>query len=171
MTSSASGPNVLGPGEGASVQIGGALGVRFMIEAAATGNRFALVEHPIAPRSLAAPMHTHRHEDEYSYVLEGTVGVQLGSEVLEATPGDLVVKPRGVPHAFWNPGDTPARLLEIISPAGFEKYFDELAPLIPAGAPPDVEAIAALQARYGLEMDFDSRPVLIEQHGLVNSRA
>ena len=68
-------------------------------------------------------MHTHRNEDEYSYVLEGRLGVQLGDEVLEAGPGELVFKPRGVPHAFWNAGDEPLRLLELISPAGFENYF------------------------------------------------
>jgi len=78
-----------------------------MIEAARAGEGFALVEHPIDPRSLAAPMHTHRNEDEYSYVLEGVVGVQIGDEVLEGRPGDLIVKPRGVPHAFWNAGDVP----------------------------------------------------------------
>jgi quercetin dioxygenase-like cupin family protein len=159
---------VLRPEEGKTVKFGG-LGTRYMIEAARAGDGFALVEHPIDPRSLAAPMHTHRNEDEYSYVLEGVVGVQIGDEVLEGRPGDLIVKPRGVPHAFWNAGDVPARLLEIISPGGFEQYFEELAPLIGPDGPPDVEAIGALQARYGLEMDFDSRAVLIERYGLVNS--
>jgi quercetin dioxygenase-like cupin family protein len=96
-----------------------------------TQGNFALVEHPIGPRALAAPMHTHRHEDEYTYVLEGEIGVQIGEEVRVARPGDLVFKPRGMPHAFWNAGDAPARALEIISPAGFERYFAELAPLFP----------------------------------------
>jgi quercetin dioxygenase-like cupin family protein len=114
------------PTDGESVELGG-LGVRFM----ATGQGFSLVEHPIAPRTLAAPMHVHEHEDEYSYVLEGEVGVQIGDEVHYALPGDLVIKPRGIPHAFWNRSDEPARLLEIISPAGFERYFAELAPLLP----------------------------------------
>ena len=67
---------VIGPGDGESVQFGG-LGVRFM----ATGEGFSLVEHPIAPRTLAAPMHVHEHEDEYSYVLEGEIGVQIGDAV------------------------------------------------------------------------------------------
>jgi uncharacterized cupin superfamily protein len=77
-------------------------------------------------------VHTHANEDEYTYVLEGRVGLQLGDEVIEAGPGDLVFKPRGVAHAFWNAGDEPARMLEIISPAGFENYFRELAPLLAA---------------------------------------
>ena len=93
----------LGPSDGKSVYFTG-LGVRFMIDAE-TGGGFSLVEHPIDPRTLAAPMHRHANEDEYSCVVEGRVGVQLGDEVLEAGPGDLVFKPRGQWHAFWNPGD------------------------------------------------------------------
>jgi quercetin dioxygenase-like cupin family protein len=69
-----------------------------------------------------SPLHTHRDEDEYSVVLDGIVGVQIGQRVIDAIPGTVLVKPRGVPHAFWNPGDQPARPLEIISPAGFEQY-------------------------------------------------
>ena len=155
---------VLGPDEGRYAQIG-AMGVRFMVDPE-QGGGFSLVEHPIAPRSLAAPLHTHTHEDEYSYVLEGEVGVQIGDEVTVAKPGDLVFKPRGVPHAFWNAGDAPARLLEIISPAPFAKYFEELEPLFAGAAGPDFEGIAELQARYGLTMDFDSIETLVEREGL-----
>jgi len=155
---------VLGPDDGKQVQIG-AMGVRFMIDPE-RGEGFSLVEHPIAPRSLAAPMHTHKHEDEYSYVLEGAVGVQVGDEVSIAKPGDLVFKPRGVPHAFWNAGDVPARLLEIISPAPFSNYFAELEPLFNGATGPDFAAIAALQERYGLTMDFDSIGMLVEREGL-----
>ena len=155
---------VLGPDAGESVQIG-PMGVRFMIGDQAEGG-FSLVEHPIAPRGLAAPMHVHEREDEYSFVLEGEVGVQVGDEVQVAGPGDLVFKPRGIWHAFWNAGDTPARVLEIISPAGFERFFAELAPLFEADGPPDFEAIARLQASYGLTMDFESAERLTAEHGL-----
>jgi len=120
---------VLGPDDGRFAQIGG-MGVRFMVDPERVAG-FAMVEHPLAPRTLAAPPHTHTHEDEYTYVLEGEVGVQVGDEVRVAHPGDLVFKPRHVPHAFWNAGDRPARALEIISPAGFERYFVEIAQLLP----------------------------------------
>ena len=155
---------VLGPDEGEVVNLF-ALGVRFMIDGETTGGTFSLVEHPLPPRSLGAPLHTHRNEDEYSYVLEGRIGVQLGDEVLEAGPGELVFKPRGVPHAFWNAGDEPARLLELISPAGFENYFRELAPLL-AAAEADEAAIGEVAGSYELEIDFGTIPVLAEQHGL-----
>ncbi len=144
------------------------LGIRFMIGGEETQGNFALVEHPIGPRALAAPTHTHEREDEYTYVLEGEIGVQIGEEVLVAQPGDLVFKPRGVPHAFWNASDEPARALEIISPAGFERYFAELAPLFPPAnqGPLDEQAVGAVREKYGLEMDMDSIPVLAERHGL-----
>ena len=159
---------VLSPDEGETVWLR-KLGIRFMIGGEQTQGNFALVEQPIKPRALAAPMHTHRHEDECTYVLEGEIGVQIGDEVRVARPGDLVFKPRGVPHAFWNAGDTLARALEIISPAGFECYFAELAPLFPPAnqGPLDEEAVGAVREKYGLEMDMSSIPVLAERHGLL----
>jgi quercetin dioxygenase-like cupin family protein len=156
--------NVIGPDDGDYAQVG-AMGVRFMIDAQ-TGGGFSMVEHPIPPRALAAPLHTHTHEDEYSYVLEGEVGVQIGDEVTVARTGDLVVKPRGIQHAFWNAGDTPARVLEIISPAPFVSYFEEISPLMMGPEGPDFPAIAALQARYGLSMDPAQIEPLIEREGL-----
>jgi mannose-6-phosphate isomerase-like protein (cupin superfamily) len=155
---------VLGPGAGETVHLY-ALGVRFMMEGEATGGGFSLVEHPLPARALGAPVHTHRNEDEYSYVLEGRIGVQLGDEVLECGPGELVFKPRGVAHAFWNAGDEPARLLELISPAGFEGYFRELAPLL-AAPERDEAAIREVVDRYELDIDFGTIPVLAERHGL-----
>lgn len=156
--------HVLGPGEGETVHLQ-ALGVRFMVEVARSGGGFSLVEHPLPPRALGSPVHTHRNEDEYSFVLAGRVGVQLGEDVVVAGPGDLVFKPRGVPHAFWNAGDEPARLLEVISPGGFEAYFREAAALLP-DPQRNASAILALAARYQLEMDLASVPGLAARHGL-----
>ena len=136
-----------------------------MIDGETTGGAFSLVEHPLPPRALGAPVHMHRNEDEYSYVLEGRIGVQLGDEVLVAGPGDLVFKPRGIPHAFWNAGDEPARLLEVISPAGFENYFREVAPLL--AAPEQNEAaIGEVVAKYDLDLDMSTIPELAARHGL-----
>jgi mannose-6-phosphate isomerase-like protein (cupin superfamily) len=153
---------IVGPQAGKAGHLGG-IGVRFMAWAAETGGGFSLVEHPMAPRALAAPLHRHTHEDEYSYVLEGRMGADLGGEVVHAEPGDLVFKPRGQWHTFWNAGDEPCRILEIISPGGFERYFEELVDL---RARPTPEAVAEIAARYGLEFDMASVPVLCERHGL-----
>src|SRR5688572_10758268 len=82
----------------------GSIGVRFMVDGAESGGGFSLVEHPMSARALAAPLHRHLNEDEYSFVLEGKVGAMLGDEVLIAGPGDLVFKPRNQWHTFWNAG-------------------------------------------------------------------
>ena len=155
---------VIGPRDGKAGMISG-IGVRFMIDGPETSERFSLVEHPMPPRSIAAPLHRHHREDEYSFVLEGRMGALLGDEVVEAGPGDLVFKPRGQWHTFWNPADEPCRVLEIISPAGFERFFDELLGLggaVAAGP----QAMGELCARYALEMDPDSLPGLVERFGL-----
>ena len=116
---------VVGSGDG-KLGFLGTIGVRFMIDGTETGGGFSLVEHPMSPHALAAPLHRHLNEDEYSFVLEGRMGALLGEEVLEAGPGDLVFKPRGQWHTFWNVSDQPTRILEIISPAGFERFFERL---------------------------------------------
>ena len=155
---------IIGPTDGSEGFLG-SIGVRFMIDGAEADQRFSLVEHPMSPRALAAPLHRHTREDEYSYVLEGRMGALLGDEVVEAGPGDLVFKPRNQWHTFWNAGDEPCRILEIISPAGFEQFFQELSDLGGVlNTSPD--QLAELNERYGLEMQPDTVPGLVERFGL-----
>lgn len=156
------GPRIIGPGDGKTVDLS-SLGVRFMVWSEESGGGFSLVEHPIPPRTLAAPLHRHTNEDEYSYVLEGRMGAQLGDEVVYAEQGDLVFKPRDQWHTFWNAGDGPCRILEIISPGGFEHLFNEAAEEQETTAG---EPSSTLDARYGLEFDYDSVGRLCETHGL-----
>jgi mannose-6-phosphate isomerase-like protein (cupin superfamily) len=155
---------IVGPDE-AQEGFLGSIGVRFMIDGAEAGQRFSLVEHPMSARALAAPLHRHTREDEYSYVLQGRMGALLGDDVVEAGPGDLVFKPRDQWHTFWNAGDEPCRILEIISPAGFERFFEELVDLGGVGQadPADLEA---LSARYELDLQPDSVPGLVERFDL-----
>ncbi len=152
---------VVGPRDGKAGFLG-SIGVRFMIDGSDAGERFSLVEHPLGPRALAAPLHRHTREDEYSFVLEGSMGALLGDEVLEAGPGDLVFKPRQQWHTFWNAGEEPCRILEIISPAGFERFFSELVHLGGVTSA-DPQVMAELCARYELEMRPDTIPELIER--------
>jgi quercetin dioxygenase-like cupin family protein len=155
---------LLGPRAGKAGFLG-SIGVRFMIDGGEAGDRFSLVEHPMSARALAAPLHRHTREDEYSYVLEGRVGALLGDEVLVGSPGELIFKPRNQWHTFWNAGDEPARILEIISPAGFERFFEELVDLggVTRAEP---HTLADLCARYELEMDPNSVPELLERFDL-----
>jgi len=155
---------ILGPAEGRQGDLG-SIGVRFMLAGAESAGRFSLVEHPMPPRRLAAPLHRHNREDEYSFVLEGRMGALLGDEVVYAEPGDLVWKPRGQWHTFWNAGDAPARILELISPAGFEEFFGELldAGGVAAAGP---EVLGELCERYALDMDPSSVPGLQARFGV-----
>jgi len=157
-------PRVLGPKEGKAGLLG-VMGVRFMIDGNDSGGGFSLVEHPMPPRCLGAPLHRHSREDVYSYVVEGKVGALLGDDVVYGEVGDLIFKPRGQWHTFWNAGDEPARILEIISPAGFEKYFEEIVDMGGSlRAKPD--DLGELAARYGLEVNIASIPDLAKRFGL-----
>jgi mannose-6-phosphate isomerase-like protein (cupin superfamily) len=165
----ATGPRIIGPRDGKFVDLQ-SVGVRFMVWGAESGGGFSLVEHPIPPRTLVAPLHLHEREDEYSYVLEGRMGAQLGDDVVYAEAGDLVFKPRNQWHTFWNAGDTPCRLLEIISPAGFEHFFNELGEQMAAAQAVSVAAVpdlTGLAARYGHYFQPESIERLCREHGLV----
>lgn len=138
---------------------------RIMIPAELTGARFALVEHRLAPRRLAAPLHRHTREDEYSFVLQGRIGACLGDEEVVVHAGSLLHKPRAQWHTFWNPDDTPALVLELISPGGFEQAFREMNSY---EGELDLESMAALAARHGVEVDvdFERTAAVIARHGL-----
>ena len=154
---------VIRPADGVTHDLGGGLGARLLVDG---GERCALVEHPMAPRTLGSPVHTHAREDEYSFVLEGAVTVQIGDEIVVGNPGDLIVKPRGIPHAFWNATDEPARLLELITPAGFQQFFVDIEPIVAVEGEPDWESFLDICVRYGLEMELASAERLIVDHVL-----
>ena len=158
------GPRKIGPSDGPAIDLG-VLGIRFMAYSEETGGGFSLVEHPIAPHGLAAPLHKHTREDEYSFVLEGRMGAVLGDDVVEADVGEFVFKPRDQWHSFWNAGAEPCRVLEIISPGGFERYFEDLAAALAAGGPPDP---VEMKERYGIEFDPPSIDRLCDEHGLTH---
>ncbi|MDF2743837.1 MAG: Cupin domain protein [Actinomycetia bacterium] len=142
---------VLAPGEGKTIML---FAVRFdyKVTSADAGGALAALEVTIPPKTLIKP-HNHSREDEFTVVLAGTVGARVGDEVVEAEAGASMVKPRGVPHAMWNVGAEPARVLEVLAPGGLEDYFEELAPALRAKAPPS--EYDALAHRYGLTIQND----------------
>jgi mannose-6-phosphate isomerase-like protein (cupin superfamily) len=150
---------VLRSSEGETLGSPEAVRDRFLLEA----QNFSLLQHLMPARALAGPLHRHSREDEYSFVLEGRVGALLGEEEVFAEAGDFVFKPRGQWHTFWNAGDGPARVLEIISPGGFERAFREMHAL---GEALDFDKMAEIANRYGCEVDFERTPEVVERHGL-----
>ena len=157
-------PKIVGPKDG-DLDFLGSIGARHLADGNETTGGFSVIEHPMPPRALAAPLHRHTREDVYSLVLEGRMGALLGDDVVIAETGDFVFKPRNQWHTFWNAGDEPARILEIIAPAGFELFFRELGAMGGAAdAPP--EQLIELSQRYGLEMQPETIPGLLERFGL-----
>lgn len=155
------GPRKIGADDGHYAELGGC-DARFLVWGEESGGGFSLVEHPVPPRSLCAPLHRHDGVDEYSFVLEGRMGALLGDRVIYADAGELAVKPRDQWHTFWNAGDTPCRILEVISPAGFEHFFREF----DAGMRDGTLDLPDLSRRYGIEFDLESLPRICEEHGL-----
>jgi uncharacterized cupin superfamily protein len=123
----------------------------------------------MSARALGAPLHRHTHEDEYSYVLEGRVGALLGESVVVGGRGDLIFKPRQQWHTFWNAGDEPCRILEIISPSGFEHFFKEMGDTIAvtdAKGPGDVLPNSDLPERYAIEFQPERTAEICQKYGV-----
>ena len=123
--------------------------VRILLAGADTGGGFALIEET-SPPGGGPPPHVHHNEDEVFYVVEGTVEFLLGNRWVRAGAGTGFFGPRGVPHTFRNAGSGPSRVLATISPAGFERFFEEVDRLAASG-PPTPEALIELGKRYALD--------------------
>jgi quercetin dioxygenase-like cupin family protein len=143
----------------------GGYDVAVRVSATDTNGAYTVAEYRLAPGRLVPP-HTHSREQEVSYVLDGEIGLRIGARELGATRGCFVLKPPGIPHTFWNAGPHPAHVLEIISPAGFESYFRELADLYADGQLPDSGWVADLRERYGLIANPEWIADLKTRHGL-----
>jgi len=138
---------IVQPGEGIEGNLG-MIGVAFKLWGRDTGGSVSIVEHPF-PVGALVPPHMHTREDEYSIVTAGEIGFRSGDREVVLGAGGYITKPRGELHTMWNAGKEPARMIEVISPAGFENFFRELAEMVDAG-PPDPAAIGALAESYGL---------------------
>jgi mannose-6-phosphate isomerase-like protein (cupin superfamily) len=139
---------VVQPGEGREGNLG-SIGVVFKLWSADTGGALSIVEHPF-PVGALVPPHLHTREDEYSIVTEGEIGFRSGDREVVLGSGGYITKPRGELHTMWNAGKTPARMIEVISPAGFEGFFRDMVDLT-AGGPPEAGAVREIAAAYGLE--------------------
>ena len=139
---------VVQPGEGRAGGLAPGVGVVFKIDGEETGGALSIVEHPFAVGAIVPP-HIHTLEDEYSIVLDGEIGFRSEDQEVVLGAGGYIIKPRGEVHAMWNAGSTPARMIEIISPAGFERFFRDFVDMSDIG-PPSREEIGRLAERYEL---------------------
>ncbi len=152
-------------GDSKEIRAGGFSAHR-LVESDRTGGNLAIMDHILQPRWLGSPLHTHTYTVEISVIVAGRIGVQIGDDEHVAEAGDVVVKPAGVPHAFWNPGLIEARIIEILTPPGFEDYIEGLQDAWgPDG--PVMERFGSLVAQHDIELDLSSVPGLIARHGLI----
>lgn len=149
-------PIALNPGEGEARWF---LGVLATIKSSAetTDGRVAVIEH-LAPEGAGSPLHVHRNEDEWFYVIDGTLTFWVGGELIVAPAGSFVYGPRGVPHTF-TVTSPEARFLLVAEPAGFEGFIRALSepaqtPTLPPATslPPSPEEMMAAAAEYGIEI-------------------
>jgi quercetin dioxygenase-like cupin family protein len=155
---------IMQPGQGAAGWLG-SVGVQFKLWGTQTNGAVSVVEHPFPVGALVVP-HLHTLEDEYSIVTEGEIGFRSGDREVVLGAGGYITKPRGEMHTMWNAGQLPARMIEIISPSGFENFFRELSEILAAG-PPDPAQLMPLAARYGVQLGQPSwLPDVIARYNL-----
>ena len=139
------------PGEGETGGLAPGVGVQFKLDGADSLGALAIVEHPFAVGALVPP-HIHTREDEFSIVTEGRIGFRSNDQEVVLGPGGYIIKPRGEVHAMWNAGKRPARMIEVIAPAGFEGFFREMAAMTATGVF-DWSVLARLSEAYGLPFE------------------
>jgi len=142
----------------------GSIGVGFRLGGEHTGGQLAIIEHPF-PAGALVPPHVHTREDEYSIVTAGAIGFRSGADEVVLEAGGYISKPRGEVHTMWNAGPEEARMIEVITPSGFERFFVELADVFASG-PPDPTTVESLAASYGLFFDPTWVPELMEKYSL-----
>jgi quercetin dioxygenase-like cupin family protein len=126
-------------------------GVAIKLYSEETNGVISMIEQPFEP-GLLLPPHVHQN-DVWLYVLEGEMHARVGEEIVKATPGCWVLKPRLVPHTMWNSGPEPARLIELYTPGGFERFFKDFGERVRLG-PVDLEELNRLGAPHGIQF-FD----------------
>lgn len=119
----------------------------YKVSAEDSQGRFVLLQGGLAPRMLIAP-HVHSREDEMSIVIRGRLGARVGEKEYSLGPGGVLLKPRNIVHAMWNPTDEPSVILEYITPAAYVRFFEEVAAM-PGGWLGNRDKMDELAGRYG----------------------
>ena len=139
----------LGPGEGKTIEVPGHP-ITYKAMKEDTDGAYSLLE--VTVMGDGPPQHIHKAEEEAFYVLEGEVNIQIGDQTIRGMAGSFGLIPRGTVHTFWNAGSTPAKLLVIISPPGFEQFFIEVVGEEEIDTATFVERGMAAAQKYNLEI-------------------
>lgn len=152
-------PRVVAPGDGQPVPVPFHETTLLLSESDSAAG-VSVYEFVVAPMSGGAPPHQHSQEDEFAYVLDGTLTLMLGDRTVEAGPGTLAALNRGTVHAFWNATDQPVRTLFFVSRGGFERFFDAVAVSLREEPPADAADANARVAEIAAAHGIDIRPEL-----------
>ncbi len=148
-------PLVLSPEEGQQLwYLNGLVNIR--LRGADTGGQFSWVDE-LLPVGSETPYHIHHNEDETFYVIEGNVSFLLDGRLIQAAAGAIVFLPKKIPHGFRVMGDRPARLINLISPASFERIFVEagdpaMTPELPIPSVPDISRVIEACVKLDVEI-------------------
>lgn len=131
----------------------GSLSMRFLVDGHDTTGHMTMAEMVVEPHAKVPPPHRHVDVDETIHVLEGALTYRVDDEVRVLNAGEHCFSPRGSVHHFSNPGDVTARALVVFSPAKIgPDYFREMADVLSADGPPNVETMKSIMQRYGIEL-------------------
>jgi uncharacterized cupin superfamily protein len=136
--------------------------VRLLLSNEESAGEVTIYEFLLPPKSPGSPPHTHSLEDEYFYVLSGTLDVLSNGETLRLAPGDFAALTRGHAHMFWNGSDTPTELLMTTTGSSFEEFMKSAGPRIAEAKPANAEeagaVIGQLAAEHGIIISMEQMP-------------
>lgn len=141
----------------APLEHGGGLQIRTWVRSETTGGVYSSVETAVAPKTMGPPPHYHLELDELMYVLEGTATVLVDKEMVEVKAGGWHLRPRLIPHTFWNASDEPLRFIDMYFNQAFEQYLESIffelneSNGYAEGSAAKNEALAALNKKFGVE--------------------
>jgi quercetin dioxygenase-like cupin family protein len=133
----------------------GPITIRFRVEAEQSGGSVTMFEFDVPAGTVLPAAHSHDGYEETLYGLDGVLTWTVDGRQVEIGPGEVLVIPRGVVHAFANPSDVDARALAVVTPGILgPAYFREVAEILDAaaaaGGPPDFAALGGVMRRHGL---------------------
>jgi quercetin dioxygenase-like cupin family protein len=129
----------------------GQIEIRFLLESKDSNGQLAMFEFTVPAGARVPAPHSHAHYDETIYGLDGVVTFTVNGHPADIAAGESLFIPRGAVHGFNNLKSANARALAVVTPALIgPEFFREMAVVVNAGGPPDLEKIKAVMSKHGL---------------------